>query len=665
MGIHNHQPVGNFGWVIEKINEEAYRPFFRILSDYPKIKFSLHLSGSLCEWYEANDRKLLDLIGKMITRGQVEILAGGFYEPILVSIPRRDRLGQIHKFQKYLKKRFGVQPKGLWLAERVWESDLTQDLADCGIEYVLVDDRHFLVTGFQKDDLHRYYYTESNGCYLKVFPIDMTTRGLIPFKPPKDTRAYLSAVSKKGKDAVFYFDDGEKFGAWPGTHDSVYKKGWLGDFLTMLTKIQGDFLQIKTYSEALQEIECGGLCHLPSASYSEMEDWSLPPKAFKEIRAYRSKVEKEFDEPSSYIRGGIWKNFLVKYPEARDMHAFMLEMSAEVSKAVKKAKPLLKEKLTGWLYQAQCNDAYWHGVFGGLYLPHLRHGIWSKLCELKRFLNRGVRLRVRLREFVGVKEALFDSQTVSAQWRLSRGGVISRFLFLKRGLTLSNTLARHEEGYHDALREMIQNLSPSPFSPLLEGRVQVRQGKPPKESGNILFYDREGRDSFMDCFFERRDASKETFERRGLSNALCPETDILYRLKENDLCIEYSHKGWHVEKTVRFLPESGFQVTFRIKNTREITRKMMFGTEINFHLPDLKERDSLPQAVSFWDDTTKTRLRISSDKPGEIWQYPIETYHQSESGCERTYQGTCVMPIQMLKLSQHDEFKWVVKIELD
>ena len=43
------------------------------------------------------------------------------------------------------------------------------------------------------------------------------------------------------------------------------------------------------------------------------------------------------------------------------------------------------------LYQAQCNCSYWHGAFGGIYLPHLRNAVFEHL----------IRADTRLQEAVG------------------------------------------------------------------------------------------------------------------------------------------------------------------------------------------------------------------------------------------------------------------------
>src|SRR2546427_6632037 len=90
-----------------------------------------------------------------------------------------------------IKRRFGVEATGLWLTERVWEPELAADLAQAGVRYALVDDRHFLVSGFERERLHAPFWTESDGQRVALFPIDERLRYLIPFQPPAGTAAYL------------------------------------------------------------------------------------------------------------------------------------------------------------------------------------------------------------------------------------------------------------------------------------------------------------------------------------------------------------------------------------------------------------------------------------------------------------------------------------------
>ena len=92
LGIHCHQPVGNFEWVLEDGYKKAYLPFVEALERHPKIKMALHYSGSLLEWIEKSHPEFLNKIAQLVKRGQVEVMTGGFYEPILAIIPERDRM---------------------------------------------------------------------------------------------------------------------------------------------------------------------------------------------------------------------------------------------------------------------------------------------------------------------------------------------------------------------------------------------------------------------------------------------------------------------------------------------------------------------------------------------------------------------------------------------
>ena len=86
--VHCHQPVGNFGDVFERAFDDCYEPLLAEFDRHPGFKLSLHFSGPLLEYMERRRRGLRDLIGRLVGRGQVELLGGGFYEPVLAVIPR-------------------------------------------------------------------------------------------------------------------------------------------------------------------------------------------------------------------------------------------------------------------------------------------------------------------------------------------------------------------------------------------------------------------------------------------------------------------------------------------------------------------------------------------------------------------------------------------------
>jgi alpha-amylase len=116
--LHNHQPVGNFGWVFDEIYEKAYLPMIEALERHPKVRLSLHYTGPLLEWFAAAQPEFLARVRALVERGQVEIVGGGLYEPILASLPAADRVAQLRRMRERIKELVGVAPQGAWLALR-------------------------------------------------------------------------------------------------------------------------------------------------------------------------------------------------------------------------------------------------------------------------------------------------------------------------------------------------------------------------------------------------------------------------------------------------------------------------------------------------------------------------------------------------------------------
>src|SRR4051812_1575512 len=93
--LHNHQPVGNFGWVIAETYDRAYLPMLDALERHPAVRVALHYTGPLLDWIRAERPQFIDHLAALVGRGQVEIVGGGWYEPVLAALPERDRIGQL------------------------------------------------------------------------------------------------------------------------------------------------------------------------------------------------------------------------------------------------------------------------------------------------------------------------------------------------------------------------------------------------------------------------------------------------------------------------------------------------------------------------------------------------------------------------------------------
>ena len=454
-GLHLHQPVGNFDHVMADHVRDVYRPIIERTSAAGFLPLTLHVSGPLLEWLEQHDRAWLDMIGKLAADNRLELLLAGFDEPILASLPRPDRLEQIARMREYLQRRFGARATGLWLTERVWQPELAADLAEAGVEYALVDDRHFLVSGFRHDELHRPHHTESDGRRVGLLAIDERLRYLIPFRPPEETAGYLRELRAQGHTLAVLADDGEKFGGWPGTKDWVYGSGWLDSFLkTMDGLISAGEIQLSTGQDAFRQVPTGGLAYLGTASYREMEKWALPAPAQQALTTLEEELgPEELAASSSFVRGGHWHHFLVKYSESNRMQKTMVALS---SLCRSRGDPPEARRAIG---RAQCNDAYWHGVFGGLYLPHLRNAVWRQLAIAEQALRRGEALAYEELDldYDGYPELWVHSAQFSAVISPQRGGAIEVFTRFSDLTNLADVLTRRRESYHELPKQQEQH----------------------------------------------------------------------------------------------------------------------------------------------------------------------------------------------------------------
>jgi hypothetical protein len=448
-GVHAHQPAGNFPHVLEQAHARCYRPFLETCCRYPQFRFALHFSGPLLDYLFRNHAGDLALLARMVERGQVELFGAGDAEPVLAAIPNRDRLGQIAKLSRRLSAHFGRIPEGAWLTERVWEATVVPALADCGIRYVTVDDYHFLASGKSAAELDGYFTTEEDGRKLDLFPISEALRYRVPFALAADSVAYLESLAREpGPTAAIYFDDIEKFGIWPETYEWVYEKGWLREFIERV--LESGKITTQTFGEYRDRVHARGVVYLPTTSYIEMNEWTLPAPA---AHAYADLVAREkqagsYDTSKAFLRGGIWKNFVSRYPEANWMHKRMLALSDRLAR-VPSAQS--SEKMYALLYSAQANDAYWHGLFGGLYLPHLRRAVYAALLELEHTLDQ-IDPRPRNQcldlDLDGTDELFLRTSELQAVVKLDGGAAILELDAYAMSQNFGDTLRRHPEHYH-------------------------------------------------------------------------------------------------------------------------------------------------------------------------------------------------------------------------
>ncbi|HLX34795.1 MAG TPA: alpha-amylase/4-alpha-glucanotransferase domain-containing protein [Candidatus Limnocylindrales bacterium] len=356
--LHNHQPVGNFGWVFAEVYEKAYEPMVAALERHPRVRVGLHYSGPLLEWLEAERSEFLPRIRTLVARDQVEILGGGLYEPILAALPDRDRVDQLVAMSRRVAGLFGARPRGAWLAERVWEPDVPTATARGEYDWTILDDEHFRRAGVPDAELWGPYITDDQGNALTVFGTEQGLRYRIPFREVEEVVAYLREhADETGERLGTMGDDGEKFGAWPDTFEHCWGKGrWVERFFEAL-EANADWLTTIRPSDWLADHRPIGRVAIPPSSYAEMNEWS----------------------------GGFWRDFQVRYREINDLHKQMLRTSAKVNR-LDPGQP--REQARDHLQRGQSNDVYWHGLFGGIYIPHMRAATLGELIAAEDIADR-------------------------------------------------------------------------------------------------------------------------------------------------------------------------------------------------------------------------------------------------------------------------------------
>ncbi|HYM10580.1 MAG TPA: alpha-amylase/4-alpha-glucanotransferase domain-containing protein, partial [Bryobacterales bacterium] len=464
--IHAHQPLGNFDGVLEEVYRLAYLPFVETLEQHPAIRIAFHYSGILLEWLEKQHPDYIEKLRGMVERGQAEMLGGGYYEPVLSAIPERDRLAQLERMSDYLERRFGRRPRGAWLTERVWDPTLPETLARAGVAYTLTDDYHFLSVGLQKDQLYGYYLTSWQGWSVKVLPGLKSLRYLLPFRMESEAIACLRQIAEKPHEGpagalAAMGDDLEKFGAWPETHQHVYTDGWLRRFFEAVEQAS-EWLTMKLPGDYVEANPPLGLIYLPTASYQEMMGWALPFGAGEKYETLLHRVEQMPDGETlaPFVHGGVWHNFFHKYEEANHLHKRMLDLSMRYGAVGKKGRarsPEIYRQGYEELLRAQCNDAYWHGVFGGLYAPHLRTSVYRSLLRAEQAVETLAPAARKARRcdfnLDGAEEIFLSNEALGLIVAPADAGTVAEIDFRPRAFNAINSLRRRPESYHTRLRE--------------------------------------------------------------------------------------------------------------------------------------------------------------------------------------------------------------------
>ena len=696
--LHNHQPIGNFDSVFEAAYQDSYLPFLDVFESYPDLSIGLHTSGSLIEWLDANHGEYVDRLAQLVAAGRIEIIGGAFYEPILTMIPSRDRIGQIESYTQWLERRLNAEVRGMWVPERVWEQSLASDLADAGVAYTVLDDFHFKAAGLTPDELVGPYITEDDGRLLTIFPGSESLRYLIPFGAPQASIDYLRDIAERHPGAVIAFaDDGEKFGTWPETKRHVYENGWLRQFFDLLLANQS-WLNVCTPSDALKHAPPLEKIYLPDASYREMTEWALPADTIIELEQIRHDLEAEgrWSRIAPLVRGGFWRNFKRKYPESDEMYARMQMVSRRLQAARESAADAeLLQRARTELYRGQCNCSYWHGAFGGVYLPHLRNAVYHHLIAADNLLEQAagratgpdaspwVDATADDFNFDAQQEILLANDRLLALIAPTSGGQLYELDVRSICHNLLATMARRPEAYH---RKVLAGAGDGGDGGSIHNRVVFKQ----EGLDRRLQYDAHPRKSLLDHFYDPQVTLDAVAD--GMASEEGDFTDGAFdariRRSADRIQVQLSREGYaaglrvKITKGVTLEAGSGnLEIAYLLENLPP-DRPLHLAVEMNFaglpaglddrYFYDAQRNPlghlgtrldlSLAQSLGLVDEWLGIDLALTIDRPTGLWAFPIHTVNQSEGGFELVHQSVVVMPHWIVQADQHG--RWSVSMTL-
>ncbi len=702
-GVHSHQPLGNLDEVVQRALDHAYAPFLETLARHPSVKAVLHYSGCLCEWLDTHAPEHLDRIARMARAGQVELLTGAFYEPILALIPERDRVGQIRLQTRYIKERLGATARGMWLPERVWEPTLPGSLREAGVEYALLDDYHFLAA-MDGDPVGGYYTTEDQGDTVRLFPISERLRYLIPFVEPEETITYLKELGASRREGdpelvAVIVDDGEKFGLWPRTHAWVHgetgetggtrRTGWLERFFRVLEK-NASWLRTTTFDEVIGGIPPRGRVYLPPGAYFEMGEWALP---VGRSRAYACAVDEshkrgDWGRLKPFLRGGYFRNFQAKYPES----LLMVRRAQDLSRLMRGAPDRAAADREGRpsearreLWRAMCNCGFWHGIFGGLYLPHIRRAVGEHLCRARRLYaaesgateiaaNTVRAVRLGDMDGDGHPEVEIHTPQLGLLVEPARGGSLTVFDIKSRDFPLGLTLTRRIEAYHEDV--LLSHGGGGPGDSPDHGSIHEIAASATDEMRALVVADDRMRASAVDRFFERGTrvtdlVGDKPAERGDFFNGAyaaiklsppAPGAPAEVRMRRRG---RVAGRQLDLAKTIRAgLPGADLEILYEIDAIPGgACDGFLFAVEFNLALIESLGRIRVVEGNGEGRDLSLSveaeasgarRLRVEEEYRGfhliiqidpeaTVWHYPVRTVSRSEAGYEANYQGSALL----------------------
>ena len=421
--------------IFEKDYETVYKPVIKFLCAHPDFKIALSFNGVQLDFFQRKYPEFIDILRQLIAKKQLEILGGGYYDPVFPLLLPVDRAGQIEKLTSKIRSTTGKRPRGISVCGSIWDYSLISSFNTCGMDYVLLDeslipsDKLKFVSLFMTD----------KGKSIHILPLFKSLKPL----SDNDVDFFIDTIKKSvGKASKYNYlqsDNKNRIVTFEFNHEELkdlLQSGWLSNFYNKVSSIK-DSICFSTPSAALKNCDVSIPAYIYSGMSGDIAQWGIKP--------YESvKLDKRY--PIT-----IYDLFQI-YPQSKALYdrMFYVSMLIHQSHGDKIRKNTAREKL----WEAQNGDGFICTSKGAFVSSTYRQQAYKKLTEAEKILRECEPFKESITSFDytgdGIKDYVCRMQRFFAVISRKGGSLRELDVFGNSGNFADNLNSVKEfEGYND------------------------------------------------------------------------------------------------------------------------------------------------------------------------------------------------------------------------
>ena len=627
IGFQDQKPLGTQVEDFEFSLYSCYKPLLTYLYAQPELKIALYLSASVYEWMESAYPEINMLIADMVKRKQLELLSGGFYDPILQIIPMKDRTQQIEMTTTFIRKRFGFRPRSIWITDQVWNPVLISSLATCGMKSVIQHD-----TPAEKRT--EPFLMQEMGNSLTIYPVNRQLTNALIHKDVDFIRHALSTGSRNMDD------------------DSTMTV--MLDVNTVISNsIIGDPHTIIELCRILQEVceELGISLTLPM----NIQDEQPGRSGFLPSGWYRETLPEE---------GMHFNEIFLRYPEMRQIYGKMLYVSRLIP-GIKREKSL--KKIAGKeLLKAQSFGSYSISQNGGIYQNYLRKENYQHMIEVEKLTReRGVfstSITSYDVDIDGEDEFIYRGKNITAVFDRYGASMIELDYLVNSWNYLDTFVGNSSEIVHATLEHIPDGVLQKTCTDLFI-----------EKTADAVSYDKYGNDHVFSLEDEKYELERLVKDQKNISFLI--KTPIPFQ-KNSEVQIRKTYT----------CHTNTIQLDYTIENLSKGRLNCLFASELNlsfaFDSEEMLEiashevnlvREMKPgdtqlrnvKVLRLRDLHTKAIVSVLSDKRYTVIRESYNTTIHSQMGEEDIYQYTRLLPIWEIDMKPGESWETTISIRIE